>query len=55
VGDGDDLVPGPDSDGEGAGSTAQNGVEQLERWDDSAMMDLEVGGREELGWQLAGR
>jgi hypothetical protein len=46
--DSNDLVPGPDSDGEGEGegaeSAAQNGigaiVEQLERWNDTAMTDL---------------
>jgi hypothetical protein len=57
--DGDDLVLGPDSDGEGAGSAAQNGigaiVERLERWDDAAMMDPDEGGREGLSWQLAGQ
>ncbi len=45
--DGDDLVPGPASDGEGAGSAAQNGigavVERLERWDDAATMDPHEG------------
>jgi hypothetical protein len=48
--DGDDLVPGPDSDGEGAGSAAQNGlgaiVELLERWDDTAMTVSDEGGAE---------
>jgi hypothetical protein len=56
--DGDELVPGPDSDGEGAGSAAQNGVgavvEQLERWNDAATMNPDEGGGEELCWQLAG-
>jgi hypothetical protein len=59
VADGDDLIPGPDSDGKGAGSTAQNGVgaviEWLERWEDAATTDPDEGGREELGWQLAGQ
>ncbi len=54
---GDDLVQGPDLDGEGVGATAQNGVgaivEWLERWDHAAWMDPDEGGREELGWQLA--
>ncbi len=54
-----DVVPGPDSDGEGAGPAAQNGigaiVEQLERSDDAAVMDPDEGGAEELGWQLAGQ
>ncbi len=35
--DGDDLVPGPDSDGEGAGPAVQDGVravvERLKGWD----------------------
>ncbi len=57
--DGDDLVAGPDSDGEGAGSVAQNSigavVERLERWDDAAMTDPDEGGGEELSWQLAGQ
>jgi hypothetical protein len=57
--DGDDLVSGPDSDGEGAGPVVQNGVgavvEWLEGWDDAAPMDPDKGGGEELGWQLAGR
>jgi hypothetical protein len=30
-------------------------VEQLERWDHAATMDPDVGGGEELGWQLAGQ
>ncbi len=55
---GDDLSLGPDSDGERAGSVAQNGVgaivEWLERWDDAATTDSDKGGGEELGWQLAG-
>jgi hypothetical protein len=37
--DGDDLVPGPNSDGEGAGFAAQDGVgaivERLKGWDDA--------------------
>jgi hypothetical protein len=55
--DGDDLVPGPDSDGEGAGSAAQNGlgaiVEPLERWDDTATTDSDEGGQREA--RLAAR
>jgi hypothetical protein len=54
--DGDDLVPGPDSDGEGVGSVAHNGagaiVERLKGWNDAAIMDPDEGGGEELGWQL---
>jgi hypothetical protein len=42
VADGNDLVPVPDLDGEGAGSAAQNGlgaiVERLKGWDDAAPM-----------------
>jgi hypothetical protein len=57
--DNDDLVLGPNLDGEGAGYAAQNGVgaviERLQRWDDAAMMDPDEGGGEELGWQLAGQ
>ncbi len=54
--DGDDLVSGPDSDGEGAGSTAQDGVgavvERLKGWDNAAPMDPDEGGGEEVAWQL---
>jgi hypothetical protein len=43
VADGDDLAPLPDSDGEGAGAMAQNGVgavvERLKGWNDSAPTD----------------
>ncbi len=57
--DGDDLVPGPNSDGEGAGSAAQDGigavVERLKGRDDTAPMDPEEGGRQELVWQLGSR
>ncbi len=46
--DGDDLVPGPDSDGEGAGSAAQDSVgaviERLKGWDDAAPTDSDEGG-----------
>jgi hypothetical protein len=59
VADGNDLIPGPDSDGEGAGSAAQNGVgaviEWLKRWNDDATIDPDKGGGEELGWQIAGQ
>jgi hypothetical protein len=41
--DGDDLVLGPDSDGEGAGSAAQDGVgavvDWLKGWDDATPTD----------------
>jgi hypothetical protein len=54
--DGDDLVLGPDSDGEGAGPAAQDGVgavvEPLKGWDDAAPMDPDEGGGEEVAWQL---
>jgi hypothetical protein len=50
--DGDDLVQGPDLDGEGAGSAAQDGVgavvERLKGWDDAALTDLDEGGGEEV-------
>jgi hypothetical protein len=52
VADGDDLIPGPDSDGEGAGSAAQDGigaiVEQLKGWNDASMADPDEWGGEEL-------
>ncbi len=55
--DGDNFVPGPNSDGEGAGSAAQDGVgavvERLKGWDDAAPTDPDEGGGEELAWQLA--
>jgi hypothetical protein len=55
--DGDNLVPGPDSDGEGAGSMVQDGVgavvERLKGWDDAALTDPDEGRGEELAWQLA--
>jgi hypothetical protein len=54
--DSDDLVPETDSDGEGAGSVAQDGVgavvERLKGWDDAAPTDPDEGGREEVTWQL---
>jgi hypothetical protein len=41
--DGDDLVPGPGSDGEGAGSVAQNGIgaiiERLKGWNEATTTD----------------
>jgi hypothetical protein len=52
--DGDHLILGPDSDGEGAGFAVQNGigtvVERQKRWNDAAMTDPDKGGGEELGW-----
>jgi hypothetical protein len=54
--DGYDLVRGPDSEDEGAGSAAQDGigavVERLKGWDDTAPMDPDEGGGEEVAWQL---
>jgi hypothetical protein len=51
------LVPIPDSDGEGAGSAVQDSVgaviERLKGWDDPAPMDPDKEGGEELAWQLA--
>jgi hypothetical protein len=46
-----DLIPGPDADGEGAGTSAQNSVgatvERLETWDHAAMTDPDEGAGEE--------
>ncbi len=54
--DGDDLVPGPDLDGEEAGSAVQDGVgavvERLKGWDDAAPTDPDEGSGEEVAWQL---
>jgi hypothetical protein len=54
--DGDDLVPGPHSDGEGAEPAAEDGVgavvERVKGWDDAAAPDPDEGGGEEVGWQL---
>jgi hypothetical protein len=58
VADGNNLVPGPDSDGEGLGSVAQNGVgaivERLQRWNDAAMTDADKGGRSNLAGSSLG-
>ncbi len=47
--DGDNLVPGPDLDGEGAGSAVQDGVgavvERLKGWDTAALTDPDKGER----------
>jgi hypothetical protein len=52
--DGDHLVPRPNSDGEGVGAVAQNGVgaiiERLKGWNDAAPTDPDEGGREQLSW-----
>jgi hypothetical protein len=56
VADDDDLVAGPDSDGEGAGLAAQDGigavVERLKGWDDATPMYPDEGGGEEVAWQV---
>jgi hypothetical protein len=50
--EGDDLVLGPDSDGEVAGPVLQDGVgvivERLKGWNDAAPMDPDEGGGEEV-------
>ncbi len=57
--DGDHLVPRSDSDGEGAGAPAQDCVgvivERLKEWNQATPTDPDEGGREQLGWQLAGQ
>jgi hypothetical protein len=61
--DGDDLVPGPDSDGKGAGAAVQDSVGAvvglLHGRVDAAAVDPDKGGTEEvpkeLLWQLAAR
>jgi hypothetical protein len=59
VADGNDLVPGPHSNSEGAGSAAQNSidaiVEWLKGWNDAYRTDPDKGSGEKLGWQLAGQ
>jgi hypothetical protein len=54
--DGDDLIPRPDSDGEGAGSPVQDSVGAIIgalKWgDDAASMQPDKGGVEEVSWQL---
>jgi hypothetical protein len=54
--DGDDLVSGPHSDGEGAEPAADDGVgavvERVKGWDDAAPTDPDEGGGEEVAWQL---
>ncbi len=55
--DGDDLIPRPDSDGEGVGSPPQDGVGAfvglVERWDDAAAAQPDEGGMQQLVWQLS--
>ncbi len=57
--DGDHLVKRPDSDGEGAGTAAQDRVgaveERLKGWNQATPMDPNKGGGEQLGWQLVGQ
>jgi hypothetical protein len=59
--DGEDLVPGPSSDGEGAGAAWQDGVWAvvglLQGWEDAVAVhpDEGNGGRRETFWQLATR
>ncbi len=59
VADGDHLVLHPDSNGEGAGAVAQDRVgavvDRLKGWNHAARTDPDEGGREQLGWQLAGQ
>ncbi len=54
--DRDDLVPQPNSDGEGTGSPVQDSVgavvRALEKRDDAASARPEKGGTEEVSWQL---
>ncbi len=50
--DGDDLVPRPDPDGEGGGSTPQDGVGTVERRDNTAAAQPDKGGVQQLIWQL---
>jgi hypothetical protein len=56
--DSNDLIPRPDSDGEGAGPAAQDGVgavvERLKGWDDAAPTDQDegVGRRSPGSWVL---
>jgi hypothetical protein len=57
--DGDNLILVPDSDGEGAGTVAQDRVgaviERLKGWNHAAPTNPDEGGRKQLGWQLAGQ
>ncbi len=54
--DGDDHVPQPDPGGEGAWSTPQYGIgaiiEVVETWDDTAAVQADEGGAQQLVWQL---
>ncbi len=57
VADGDDLVPLPDPDGEGAGSPPHNGVGAVigavERRDNTAATQPDEGGAQQLVWQFS--
>ncbi len=57
--DGEDLLSGPNLECEGAAAVADDGVgavvQQLEQRDGAAAADPDEAGREDLGWQLAGR
>ncbi len=57
--DGDNLIQGPNTHGEGAGSPAENSegavVEGLERRDGAVALDPDEACGEELGWQFAGQ
>jgi hypothetical protein len=50
--DGDDLVLRPDPNGKGVGSTLQDGIRAVERWDDAAVAQPDKGGAQELVWPL---
>ncbi len=57
--DGDDFLPGPNLQREGAAAAAEDGVgaviQRSERRHGAAAADPDQGGGEELGWQLAGQ
>ncbi len=54
--DGNNLILGPNSDGEGSRPAAQNiigaDIERLKGWDNAAPMDPDEGGGEEVACQL---
>jgi hypothetical protein len=56
---GEDLLSGPDLECKGAAAAADDGVgaviQQLEQQDGAVAADPDEAGREELGWQLAGK
>ncbi len=57
--DGEDLLSGPDLECEEAAAAADYGVgavvQQLEQQDGAVVADPDEAGREELGWQRAGK